>query len=877
MDQFTNSGFSLNEDDAMESSFLAQPTVRGNSCFGVSPFDMHRVRSRYPESLESSEHGYDPSNHAPTASSVTSYTAMHPLSSVPLPYDQSPPPGPVPSQDNVLLGITGGDQSVFEAYGNEIMNAELSDLNVDQFHTSDFPERNAQTSAMIGLNSISANVPHPTGEEHGIRQSLRDTNDVYNKILSHEKLSAHEIQQTKESLNFLRDHLDALARCQNSLPPSQPQVPPSSTGSLTAARYKCLECDKFETDLRGTFTRHVNDQHYPKCMFICPHCCEVRKPRKYQLRDHIEHKHKREVTEEELNACKRDYAPPAQCPLCSVLISSWKGFEECYFAHCSIAAMASRRTSIDQPTTGRDGTPSIDLAQPGPNPALDQAPSGFRSNSGAGGYPISVSRGNDPGPFLHPSRGNTCPNQGNASQPPSKRDSTSGHSHPALNRAGLPDPSARNTGPRSSGPRPALGCRRCSHKFINCQMCRNRNESTRFCHKCPDFSRILLTMARAHHGQDMRGPPQGQRMFINPAETQINQGRQAGTGSNQAMQGQFFSGNPQFRSSEYDPNGSIGPGFDGQQRNYQAMPVLDLDQPVFSVSEMAWPSLFSLKGNSLHGALLEMLPMVDLDPFKEWLCKPLQGLGSLALSGLDFVTQFDPPSSKIAMVNPDCQCKCACRAKARAELASGRKVEMKFKLRPVYRGTSHLRSRVEVVVKLLKLRSTVTESKAKREEAKSAITHALEPTLIDRTEEIPDYVSHISDEPDAESAFDEDDDDTDVLSTSSSYADLPSLVPTKPSSSTSPEDSSDKSLLSFKNDETEENSDDDILIEFNFDLGVAISKLEKWTGGSSMNIFSDMCVSDPGRLFEYLTAYILYVIMSLAHSRDHSSLRRLDN
>ena len=405
---------------------------------------------------------------------------------------------------------------------------------------------------------------------------------------------------------------------------------------------------------------------------------------------------------------------------------------------------------------------------------------------------------------------------------------------------------------------------------------------------------MILAIAGANHGQQMGVPSQGLPNFINPNATLLNQGHQTRPSLNHGIQGQYLSGTSQLRVPDYSPNGGMGPGFDSQRRNYRAMPVLGLDEPLFSESEMAWPSVLDLKATSLNGALLKMLPMIDLDPFKKWLCKPLQGLGSLALSGksipythaarwrklrstgLDFVTQFDSPPSKIAMVNPDCQCKCACRAKARAELASGRKVEMKFKLRPVYRGTSHLRSRVEIVVKLLKLRSSVTESKAKREGDKSAITQAFEPTLVDRTEEIPDYESGISDESDTESVFDEDEDGADAMSTSSSYADLQTLVPAKPSSSGPPEDSSDNSLLPLKDDDIEEN-DGDILIEFNFDLGIALSKLGRYTGGSSMDIFSDMCISDPGRLFEYLTAYILYVIMSLAHSRDHSSLRRLDS
>ena len=191
---------------------------------------------------------------------------------------------------------------------------------------------------------------------------------------------------------------------------------------------------------------------------------------------------------------------------------------------------------------------------------------------------------------------------------------------------------------------------------------------------------------------------------------------------------------------------------------------------------------------------------------------------------------------------------------------------MKFKLRPEYRGTSHLRSRVEIVVKLLKLRSSAAESKSKREEAKSAMARAFEPILVDRTMEIPDDESDVSDESDTESVFDEDEDD--AWSISSSCPDLTSLVPTKPGSSGCPDISSDDSLQPLDDKEDGGEGDGDILIQFDFDLQSALSKLSKWTGGSSHNIASDMCISDPDRIFEYLTAYILYVIMSLARTRD---------
>jgi hypothetical protein len=187
---------------------------------------------------------------------------------------------------------------------------------------------------------------------------------------------------------------------------------------------------------------------------------------------------------------------------------------------------------------------------------------------------------------------------------------------------------------------------------------------------------------------------------------------------------------------------------------------------------------------------------------------------------------------------------------------------MKFKLSPQYRGTSHLRTRVDIVVKLLKLRSSVSKSKAKREEAESAITHAFEPD--------------VSDESDTDSVFDED--DNDALTTSSSFPDLMSLIPatSKPSPSACPDIPSDDSLLSLHDDEGEKTSEGDILIELNLDLESVLHKLSKWTGGFSGDIFSDMCISDPGRVFRYLTAYILYVIMSLARSRDYGH-PHLDN
>ena len=106
-------------------------------------------------------------------------------------------------------------------------------------------------------------------------------------------------------------------------------------------KYKFPECDKCDTTKRGTFIRHVNDHHYPKCQFVCPETsCDISRPRKYQLGGHIQLSHGREPTEEELDACRIDNAAPITCHICSENLKSWKAFDYCYMSHCSYEASA---------------------------------------------------------------------------------------------------------------------------------------------------------------------------------------------------------------------------------------------------------------------------------------------------------------------------------------------------------------------------------------------------------------------------------------------------------------------------------------------------------------------------------------------------------
>ncbi|KAJ5198139.1 uncharacterized protein N7498_007256 [Penicillium cinerascens] len=891
MDSFHSGMYPPDEeqDGVMVDSCLSQETVRGSS-FEMSQQDMPQgmgCTGHYPESYETASDHYDPSNPAYTVTTETSWTGMDPFGSGSLPYEELTLSGPPVSQEVELRGITGGSEIDLDPFLNE-METELSP-------TSPFRGRNIETSAMMGLtgDDTQPSVSRQPRPVDGLVQSLGRVADFSRNIQSNIECTPNQLRQAILSLTHLTDHANVLLRKHDTslIAPEPPRSAPSSTESITVTRYKCWDCNSFDTGNRGSFTRHVDSMHYPKCKFFCP-VCGAEKSRRDHARDHVSIVHGRQATNEELDANKIDNACPVQCPICRVTLNSWREFQNCYCAHCSYdvppkPTTASRRGSADRGDGGRGDEFRNSQPVEGTgmrNHAPAQSQSGLlRGTTDRGVYPPSFSGASGltnqiPRPQALPrlpTNARVTDNTGTALLPANVPRS------PQTTRRSIPgdgiyriDRNYRLGGPnrftpdqRARTPRgePDPGCTRCLHRFSSCQhpQCLRQTESSESCHACPHRPRILASIGLYPRPQ-LTGPPHNNET-IDPSLLAPGYQPQPATGQN--TQEQLPSWNRQFRDQlqGWRFNNGMGSNFTGTRRrhprnNRRVLAVTSIDEPIFSEQEVALPSVLDLKAAQQHGALLKMLPMMN--PLKTWFSKPLKDLSSVSLSGLDFITQFNKPPSASPQANPSCQCKCACRARARAQLASGGQVEMKFKLHPEYRGTSHLRSRVEVMLKLLKLRSSAAQSKSKREEAKAAMARAFEPVLVDR----PYDESDVSDESDTESVFDEDEDD--AWSSSSSCPDLTSLVPAEPGSSDCPDISSDDSLLPLDGNEYEGEGDDSILIQFDFDLQSALSKLSKWTGGSSRDIASDMCISDPGRVFEYLTAYILYVIMSLARSRD---------
>lgn len=233
---------------------------------------------------------------------------------------------------------------------------------------------------------------------------------------------------------------------------------------------------------------------------------------------------------------------------------------------------------------------------------------------------------------------------------------------------------------------------------------------------------------------------------------------------------------------------------------------------------------------------------------------------------------------------------------------------MDFKMAPEARGTSHfLRTRVQVVVKMLRLRSSATRSANDKHktEAHAVIKEALEATLdgiekkamtnYDQADvadlDNPEYDSDIESVTDtifsANSRASSYTDLTEFSTSSSPLAwatsstSFPSDLELPPSAkSSSPFDLDwDVDTLCSEEQLTHdiglfEEEENELELTFDLDLHSSLDKLARCTNVLAEDLCSDqtsdLLIWDPDRVAEYLTKYLLFVMFSLAHSRDNN-------
>lgn len=584
---------------------------------------------------------------------------------------------------------------------------------------------------------------------------------------------------------------------------------------LPRVAYRCGLCWVPATT-RQSCKRHVETKHHPQYDYHCDvgNCTVfLEKPlhRLDKLVEHYSSAHSLESPSESTIEANRDEHPhPPFCTLCSKVVYSWDEFYDCFLNHCQVKPAASKASSSRDSHGRRKQRRDRDNSDKG----------NFNGGTNNGGfvsqeeYGHSGNAGGTSNPWPSGYGGNQYERshqQGGCNQHSSR---------PELDMRDLQDQ------PKSQESR--SHCNSCQHPFDTCSDCCNNPPSTGLCHACPDVQLALAMQAGVlhagpspeplpHTGQTIvfvadhvqtnpqafcdvnpsvptiaaaspslyRAPPQGsQQLGLRLKQQAQACGLHSGTDTQQS----FFASEQSLAFSAVDDVRAvgisklkIGPSiFDPKNKNAQ---ILD-----------NWSGVLAFRGSSpaarkSHTGVNIATPL---------LLGPLSSNNKVNLASI-------------------CQCQCRTRspgtyfAQSRVEIAPGRRIEMDFKMAPEARGLGHpLRTRIHVVVKILRLRSSVAKSANGKHKQEA---HA----VLKETPEAP--------------------------------------------------------LELTKAGEPPEEEEKEIELIFDLDLQSSLSKLSRWIRLPTGNISSDLSVQDPDRVFEYFVRcmlFVLFAIVSLARVQDYN-------
>ncbi|KAJ5377472.1 uncharacterized protein N7496_004881 [Penicillium cataractarum] len=478
--------------------------------------------------------------------------------------------------------------------------------------------------------------------------------------------------------------------------------------------------------------------------------------------------------------------------ICGRSVNDWEEFYECFLKHCecepplddpgSSSPEHRRKRRRDDsnddpfdPSTGNGG------------PALSKQGHGRSGNVNGRGQHQSFSgatgnqlRNGDSKPFLRArSASDSCdgrtkgsqPSRANDAAPPTSKSKPSGSGNDQSGRSkkksARPPLDLRNLQSQAGSQSSVNNCKTCHHVFNICSTCCESPPSADRCHMCPPLERTLAVQAGNPHadlalrqalltGQNvgfadhLQFTPQGIHAgpsiptTVDPAlltamdqqHWQVNQARQ-----------------PYAQAQGVIPRGSNQQRLFGGNQPYMAGAVHDIQVRGMSEPEMEfsildskrkWDSKKSQDSSSSTWSVI--LPFRSSPPPRPVsplpLCKPLTGTGSISVGGMEIIArEFIGPLSLKA---PSSGCRCPCRtrpsamyfARGRVDIAPGRKIEMDFTMaRETHnteaRGMGHpLRTRIQVVVKMLRLRTAAKSASDKhKKEASAAFKGAREATV----------------------------------------------------------------------------------------------------------------------------------------------------
>ncbi|KAJ5711167.1 hypothetical protein N7488_005323 [Penicillium malachiteum] len=697
--------------------------------------------------------------------------------------------------------------------------------------------------------------------------------------------SPTEIAETGNHLintgRLLQEWANQPARGQQSQAPVEEQTPSVVTNEAVTALYTCWICQATFTHL-PSFSRHIESLHIPRRMFYCDILgCLYQDARRDKMRDHYLQAHTIRATRGQLDEMKTDFPCPGMCPICTQLVRSWSEFYRCWIGHCTFPPGRNG-------PPGNDGGEDPDNGGAGPSPGDGSRPVGRASGGTGMGLPYSTPRAQRRGSTTRrrgqnqrsvdaqspivartnrrpaSTRGNTQPST------PSTQDGRRQSVHEIIPpRLAQHNDTMRTHQPADQAqslPRESLHCQQCNHIFVACSECCFLGASTFGCHICSQALRNISLTARMELA--MRGDSH-QIAFLSAHDPQIR----GNIGGSVQATGFTQYGGPFANQNhlDYHPQGRGGGAtaapFGSSNSNFDVgafmvtVPEHHLDENEISLC------------NSKNSAS-QLLATSRSLPIRFLLHKGMSKLPqteSLIADCKDYspraVSPF-PAHEKIVLPSPVCSPyppiqTVSHKGKTCIELASGKVLCVDMQVLPdeQERGAHPLRTRVRVLVKLLKLRSSVARAgnKQKAKEYAETVEQALCTSfnalnLGSKSVKIVDEKDDRSSDVDSEA--DEVFSDTKFEALSASETSI-----------------SDQAL--FLN----EKSDllDDFETEFQFRVDIEVDRLSTWTDAFAdleANI-EDTKINDNARVFAILFRYILYLIFGSRRFLKHGSYPKL--
>lgn len=172
----------------------------------------------------------------------------------------------------------------------------------------------------------------------------------------------------------------------------------------------------------------------------------------------------------------------------------------------------------------------------------------------------------------------------------------------------------------------------------------------------------------------------------------------------------------------------------------------------------------------------------------------------------------------------------------------------------------HLRSRVQLVVKLLKLRASAAKSSDKKQtKGKRAVLEKALKSTFDGASQLVAEEADDTEASDTDSVFSEN-----IESMSSSLSDMTLQTPSRPISPSPDESCTDA-----------QEYEETIELSVDLDLDSTLSTISQWSGVLSGELCSDIASMDPARVLGYFLKYIMCVMMALSHANDDGHGSRL--